>query len=196
VDAIVEAAARILVKRGYANLTTNEVAKRAGVSIGTFYEYFPHKDALVRELLDAHLAQAQDSLAAFDDTLLQAAWRAPLRASIEQFVQAAFELHARDPALHRVLFEEAGRLPSVRARVAGLRTALVARFAQLLAGHPECRVSDAELSARLLVHAVDALVHDWVTRPETAASERPALLRELVHLAHCYCISATAPTGA
>ncbi len=50
VDAILEAAARILVERGYADATTNAVAERAGVSIGSLYEYFPGKEAVFAEL--------------------------------------------------------------------------------------------------------------------------------------------------
>ena len=57
VDAILGATARILVTRGYAALTTNHVAKRAGVSIGTLYEWFPGKEALVAGLIDRHLAR-------------------------------------------------------------------------------------------------------------------------------------------
>jgi AcrR family transcriptional regulator len=46
-EAIVEAAAQILERRGPAGFTTNEVAERAGVSIGTLYQYFADKHALL-----------------------------------------------------------------------------------------------------------------------------------------------------
>src|SRR4051794_27018726 len=51
VDAIIEAAARILKKDGHAGYTTNAVAEVAGVSIGTLYQYFPDKDALMGSLI-------------------------------------------------------------------------------------------------------------------------------------------------
>jgi AcrR family transcriptional regulator len=57
VDAIVEAAALILARRGWAHFTTNEVAEIAGVSVGSLYQYFPNKLALAvairRRQLDA-----------------------------------------------------------------------------------------------------------------------------------------------
>ena len=50
VDAILEAAARILVYSGYAGASTNVIAQKAGVSIGSLYEYFPGKEAIFAEL--------------------------------------------------------------------------------------------------------------------------------------------------
>lgn len=57
VDAMVQAAARILAEQGYAGLTTNAVARVAGVSIGSLYEYFPGKEAIVARLVDDLLAE-------------------------------------------------------------------------------------------------------------------------------------------
>ena len=50
VDAILEAAARVLVETGYATASTNRIAERAGVGIGSLYEYFPGKEAVFAEL--------------------------------------------------------------------------------------------------------------------------------------------------
>lgn len=50
VDAMLESAARILVKHGYGTASTNAIAEHAGVSIGTLYEYFPGKEAIYAEL--------------------------------------------------------------------------------------------------------------------------------------------------
>jgi AcrR family transcriptional regulator len=66
-DAIVEAAAQILERHGADGLTTNDVAERAGVSIGTLYQYFPDKQAILiaaarRELSGAPLAARQMAL--------------------------------------------------------------------------------------------------------------------------------------
>src|SRR5687768_7969228 len=55
VDTILEATARILVKHGFDGLTTNGVAAAAGVSIGSLYQYFPNKEALVSALIERHL---------------------------------------------------------------------------------------------------------------------------------------------
>ena len=50
-EAILGAAAQVFEARGYASGTTNRIAETAGVSIGTLYQYFPSKEALVVALL-------------------------------------------------------------------------------------------------------------------------------------------------
>src|ERR1700704_3271428 len=57
VDAILEATARVLIKHGFDGLTTNAAAAAAGVSIGSLYQYFPNKEALVAALLEQHIGQ-------------------------------------------------------------------------------------------------------------------------------------------
>ncbi|APR83635.1 Transcriptional regulator, TetR family protein [Minicystis rosea] len=83
-DAILDATARILEERGYAALTTNAVAERAGASIGTLYEYFPDKETLVALLVDreAHrvLAALEASMAGLYEMDLEAAMRIWLEA--------------------------------------------------------------------------------------------------------------------
>jgi AcrR family transcriptional regulator len=55
VDSAVEAAARILSRMGYEGATTNRVAETAGISIGSLYQYFPNRDALIGAVIDRHL---------------------------------------------------------------------------------------------------------------------------------------------
>jgi len=55
VDAIFEATIQVLLKDGVKNLTTTRVAERAGVSVGTFYQYYPNKEALFFAILERHL---------------------------------------------------------------------------------------------------------------------------------------------
>jgi AcrR family transcriptional regulator len=59
VDAILEGAARVLVREGYDRASTNRIAEVAGVNIGSLYQYFPNKDALVASLIDRHLEKVQ-----------------------------------------------------------------------------------------------------------------------------------------
>ncbi|MDZ4776156.1 MAG: helix-turn-helix domain-containing protein, partial [Alphaproteobacteria bacterium] len=54
-EAIIEAGARILREGGYEALTTNRVADLAGVSVGSLYQYFPNKEAILVEMVCRHL---------------------------------------------------------------------------------------------------------------------------------------------
>jgi AcrR family transcriptional regulator len=104
VDAIIEAAARILEQQGFEGYTTNAVAQRAGVSIGSLYQYFPGKDALTSALIERETAVL---LANIDAATHAADWPNGLRAMIS----AAVAHQLQRPRLARLLDIEESRLP-------------------------------------------------------------------------------------
>jgi len=57
VEAVFDATIQVLLNGGMARLTTTRVAERAGVSVGTLYQYFPNKQALLAAVLERHLSQ-------------------------------------------------------------------------------------------------------------------------------------------
>jgi AcrR family transcriptional regulator len=101
VDAIVEAAARILSDGGWAGFTTNKVAAAAGVSIGSYYQYFPDKNALIETIRDRHLEDCR--------AVLKKAMRGkrPLSLFVEELVDDIIAIHSINPGLHRVLLDDA-----------------------------------------------------------------------------------------
>ncbi|MCW2397926.1 TetR/AcrR family transcriptional regulator [Sphingobium sp. B2D3C] len=104
VRAIVEAAARILEEAGLAAFTTNAVAERAGVSIGSLYQYFPSKDALIGALIVRETSQLLKEW--------EAARTAPKgHETLSMLVEAAVDHQLRRPVLARILDLEEARLP-------------------------------------------------------------------------------------
>ena len=61
-EGLLDAAAQVFEERGYAAGTTNRIAERAGLSIGTFYQYFPSKEAAAVVLLERHLEETSRRL--------------------------------------------------------------------------------------------------------------------------------------
>jgi AcrR family transcriptional regulator len=122
VDAIIEAAARILEELGFSGYTTNAVAARAGVSIGTLYQYFPDKDALVGALIDRETTR-------FVDEVESAAMARSARDALGAVIRAAVGHQARRPRLARLLDFEEARLP-LDAEIQRVRT----KFAVILSG--------------------------------------------------------------
>jgi AcrR family transcriptional regulator len=106
VEAILEATAHILAGQGYEALTTNAVAARAGVSIGSLYQYFPSKEALVGELMDRHCDRMN---ALFGEVFLRAQDLAP-PALARAVVAAIYQAKRENPELSRVLREHLPRL--------------------------------------------------------------------------------------
>jgi len=110
VEAILDATARVLVRRGLAGANTNAIAELAGVSVGSLYQYFPGKHALVAALHERH---ARELLAVIEREIASAPARS-LAGTVRSLVRAVIEAHLVDPALHRVLETEAAGLDVAR----------------------------------------------------------------------------------
>jgi AcrR family transcriptional regulator len=178
VEAILRAAAHILVRSGYEATTTNRVAVAAGVSIGSLYQYFPNKEAIVGALIDRHLERQREWLR---QTALTAMTQ-PIEQAVRALIEGLIAAHRVDPALHRVFFEEmprvAGfqRLESFEAETLELvKTYLAARLPEV----GERRSLD--VVAFLVVRAVEGATHGAVLfRHDLLAA--PTFVDELVTL--------------
>lgn len=163
--AIVEAAARILADEGARRLTTNRIAQRAGVSVGSLYQYFPNKQAIVRAILEREVARAEALRPArLDDPAFPLAER--MRAAVDWH----FDVHGADPALARALHtlvEETLPAPQ-RATLRALRTERTRRtIASALASD-----RDLDEAAFVVEVCLDALVDAALRRhPEWIGSE-------------------------
>jgi AcrR family transcriptional regulator len=181
VDTILAASARVLVKRGFDGFTTNEVAETAGVSIGSLYQYFPNKEALVAALIEKHI---EDMNAALLSELSRVA-RLPMAEAVRAVIELTIRAHQVDADLHQVLTEQVPRV----GRMAKLRE-LDAICHRIVAGilavrRDELAIRDPELSAFVLVAAIEAIVH----RASLFAPERlrdPRLVDEATALVTRY----------
>src|SRR5271155_2767647 len=147
VDAILEAAAQVFERRGYAAGTTNRIAERAGISIGSLYQYFPNKDAILVALVRRHLEEATAALQPHLERLDRGA---RFEDVLPDVVDAMVALHALAPGLHRVLFEETQLPPTLRAEIDELEDRLVDMAASSLSADPRSRPIDPHLSARIV----------------------------------------------
>jgi AcrR family transcriptional regulator len=108
VAAILEAAAQVLEAGGLAAFTTNAVAERAGVSIGTLYQYFADKQALLRALAERELKRTLAAVAAALRGDPQASGEQRVRAMIRALVNAfRGRLRARKAVIQAVLAQGA-----------------------------------------------------------------------------------------
>jgi AcrR family transcriptional regulator len=158
VDALVEATARILVREGFDQASTNRIAREAGVSIGSLYQYYPSKEALVAAVIDRH---NQDLTQVVRLAMAEVAGQ-PLEPSARRLIAAAIEAHRLDPKLHRVLAEQTPRTGAL-ANVEAFNSETYALFQTYLETHrDELRVTDLNLAAFVCVTSIEALTHTAV----------------------------------
>jgi AcrR family transcriptional regulator len=168
---ILDAARQVFASFGYAAGTTNRIAEKAGMSVGSLYQYFPNKDAILVELVRAHVQDGTEQISAAvarhrSDTGAETHDADDLGELVRAVIGAMVAVHAQDRRLHRVLFEESPRPPSLLAELAALEDRIVELLAGLLRDrHPPA--DDPDLSARIIVVTIESLVHRLV------ATDRP-----------------------
>lgn len=163
VDAIVEAAAHLLATRGWEASTTNHIAERAGVSIGSLYKYFPNKPSILAEVARRRIRSEVSAIAA----TLEAHADDP-RGMPAAMVVATAERYATNAALDTALMEQLGAIEMTRF-LRSAEASVVTMTASYLARHADqLRKGDAS-AAFVAVHALRGLL-------VAAAAHSPRLL--------------------
>jgi AcrR family transcriptional regulator len=180
VDTLIEATARILVKEGFDQASTNRIAAKAGVSVGSLYQYFPSKEALVAAVMERH---RRDLLHVARGTLEEAA-TLPLEPAVRKLVGVAIKAHSVDPKLHRVLAEQIPRTGG-RENTETFNQENYGLFRTYLEAHrTEIRTVDLELATFICVTAIEALTHTAVLHHPDSFSGKAyeALINEATRL--------------
>lgn len=172
VAALLDAAAEEFAERGYTAATTTNVAARAGVPVGSLYQWFPDKEALLYGLADRHL---DDGSSVVLEALDRASAAVDLETCVRVLVEAAVEANSGDPRVHRILYREAPRPPELQARLAALQDALVSWVAEELTRRGIIDGEGSRLRARTLVLTVEALVHELVLDPPDDTTREAAI---------------------
>jgi len=186
VDAIVEAATRVLARRGWARFTTNEIAAVAGVSVGSLYQYFPDKLAIAEAIRERHLHEVLAALSGPQEKEEDEGGEAvALDRRVTRFVDGVIAAHSVDQALHRVLVDEVplaarSSYPEFEAEYQRRYRALVA--SGTTTGEGDDGTED-EAAARMLSSAVEGVVHAAARRGDLGS---PVLRSELVRLVLAY----------
>jgi AcrR family transcriptional regulator len=181
VDAILEAAIRVLSTHGPRGFTTVRVAREAGVSVGSLYQYFPNKEALVAALIEHHVEAMN---AAVLSELTRVA-RLPMVEAVRAVIELTIGAHAVEPELHRVLTEQVPRVGRL-SRLLELEQICHRMVASVLAARKdELAIQDPDLTAYICCTAIEAIAH----RSALLSPERlkdPRLIDEAVALVTRY----------
>jgi len=165
VEAVLAAAARILEDQGLSGFNTNAIAERAGVSVGSLYQYFPSKDAILVALMEQSLTLFYEDLSAAIDRA-----RGPgLADDLKFMLKAGLMSHLRRPNLMRLLEGEFQRLEahvdkgSTHVAVGQATIRLLERYQdRIRTGDLTVMAADVGAIARVLMRAAgERMEADW-----------------------------------
>ena len=170
VERILDAAARVFHEQGYSAATTNDIADEADVSIGSLYQYFPNKDALLVALTKRHIESTSSELT----NILS---RLPVVTEFAEIIRAVVnflvEQHELDD-LHLLVMHSAPRTKEINDELERSKTQLVEVASQLLE-HASIPKDQRMLIARMVVATIDAGVHDVIIRQPRGKKRQAAI---------------------
>ena len=178
VDAVLDATARILTEQSLERLTTNAIAELAGVSVGSIYQYFPNKEALIAELRRRHLRDVNDAL----QDAIESANGLDLEDALRWVVRANVEAHARNPWLHYLLtvrYADVGFEVDVaepRFSFTGIESSPIEQYLKTITGLPRAR---AKILAQMCYVIIESMTHASVVHGQPRL-EIEALVEEIV----------------
>jgi AcrR family transcriptional regulator len=180
VDAILEATIQVLLNVGKERLTTTSVALRAGVSVGTLYQYFPNKSALLQAALKRHLAEVTDAV----ELVCKEQEGRTLREMVTALITAFLQAKMRDAKASVALYSVSSDVDGAKiAQQMGTRSnkAIVG----MLASACEPLTTDPELVASMLQGAMGG-VSRRILESGAAEEQLDTLRKELIFVACAY----------
>ncbi len=191
VEAILQAASEVFAKLGYAGATTNKIAERAGVSVGSLYQYYPNKDSLLASLLAEHHAEVHDVI---DNSLVRLADPAtPLDDCLSHFFKELVALHQAKPDLTKALSAAVLRESSQASHhKEGDDADRAAAVIAVLANRPDVRKGNYVAMAAVLGQAVSQLSR-WLVHDPPSGIDPSSLEEEVVRMLVCYLQKMTTP---
>ena len=174
VEAIREATVQVLVAAGPARLTTARVARRAGVSIGTLYQYFPNKAALLHHALKHHL----DRILAIEEAVCREQAGQPLECMVAAALTAFLDAKLENLALSTAFYAISADVDGVRISQSN-SARFNAALAAMLASSPQPLAKEPALIASLLQGAM-AGVTRRILEASLSPKEIGALRVELI----------------
>ncbi|MFD1911284.1 TetR/AcrR family transcriptional regulator [Halodurantibacterium flavum] len=180
VDAIYEATIQVLLRDGMAGLTTTRVAARAGVSVGTLYQYFPHKQALIHALNARYL----DLLASRVEDVAAAQAGQPIAQMVGALIDTYWQAKTDRAEVTRALYRSVVELDN-EALLQGFAARVDAATTAMLATAPDVSIADAAAVNLTLTSVIYGTVRNAFERG-LSPGETDTLRRSLHAMCRAY----------
>lgn len=183
VESILEATLQVLLEVGQSRLTTTRVAERAGVSVGTLYQYFPNKNALLQTVMDRHLTEIVQVVESACAGLHGQPLAAMAEGLVREFLRAKLGNIRKSMALY-ALSNDVDRVRILKKTTGRNRAAIT----NMLRTSPQRLRIDPELAAEMLADIMAGVARRLV---ESAQPKQKieAAQRELVVAAKAYLLA-------
>jgi len=167
VKSIVEATTHIIEESGISDLSTNQIAKKAGVSIGSLYQYFPSKESilihLVEKELTSHVDNIQTHISQMDDTNLEE--------FIDEILITILNMFEKKKKIRYLLYKYLPR--GLTPLIHDIENQLQKTIYEKLKTYPELNTrEDLNTVSYILVHSVIGVVHGKLAKGRTFDSEK------------------------
>jgi AcrR family transcriptional regulator len=186
VEAISEATIQVLLRHGAERLTTTRVAERAGVSVGTLYQYYPNKQSLLFAVLEHHINNVATRLEAACESACHKPLAEMIKEMVEAFVDAKMERADISVALYRVSGEVGG--PALIKRVSQRSRKAVGEMLQTA---PDVKFPPDKFAVDVMLSAMAGAIRSLLEVGPSPATVRKSR-EQLVLLCQSYMGAATA----
>jgi len=186
VTAIYQAAAQVFSDIGYAAATTDGIAERAGVSIGTLYQYFPGKEAILYGLWKQHVHEIKAAAKQISDEIKQ-------RGCIDRgiapvLLRLIWEQNRYDRAQHRLFIGQMGLPEDIIQKHRELGGYIESTMEEIFHTSDNVRIRNRKIGAHIIWETVRAVIHDYILSGEVEY-EPEAFIEELADMLNRYVFS-------
>lgn len=195
----VETAAELLADRRFEDATVQEIARRAGSSVGAFYTRFPNKEALFHQMNELVFSRAEEQ---WDQVLDPARWKG---ASLSRILQELIELLVDRRIRHRgflralSLYARSNPEAGFASRAAKMNRYVYSKLRELLAGRAEIRHSNPDRAIAFGFFVIDTLTREAILFGDTGLPpeqfSRKVLVAELSRAVQAYLGSSEIKAG-
>ncbi len=168
VEAVFEAAVQVFTENGYEGATTDLIAARAGVSVGTLYQYFPNKQAILIEIWKRNMENADKVRESF---VSNHPFRDGMDSNvIKEVLKFIYQMH-RESAKPHLFFEEVPLPDFIKNRMAEKEAIAIRMFQHVLEHCVNLRRGRLDIAARMMYEVMERLIHRYMTHFQNEMSE-------------------------
>ena len=186
VAAIYQAAAQVFSRNGYADTTTDQIAERAGVSIGTLYQYFPSKEAISLGLWEKHLKEIKD---AAQKIFLDIRKRGSIDRSIApSVIRVILEHNLYDRAQHKLFIGNISWPEAIIQKRMELRLTIKKDIEGILSSSANIRIKNYKIAAHIIWETIGDLIHNYILYQDDQMKQEE-FINELADMLNRYIFS-------